>query len=72
MKQKRQMAMKCSNYVSSFPLVVVVVVGTAVTVVLVATAVVVVVATVAVAACDPVNVGPVQFLCATVAIVVYF
>lgn len=71
MKQKRQMAMKCSNYVSSFPLVVVVV-GTAVTVVLVATAVVVVVATVAVAACDPANVGPVQFLCATVAIVVYF
>lgn len=65
MKQKRQMAMKCSNYVSSFSLVVaVVVVGTAV--------VVVVVATVAVAACDPVNVGPVQFLCATVAIVVYF
>lgn len=62
MKQKRQMAMKCSNYVSSFPFVVVVV----------ATAVVVVVATVAVAACDPVNVGPVQFLCATVAIVVYF
>lgn len=62
MKQKRQMAMKCSNYVSSFSLVVVVV----------ATAVVVVVATVAVAACDPVNVGPVQFLCATVAIVVYF
>lgn len=71
MKQKRQMAMKCSNYVSSFPLVVaVVVVGTAV--VVVPTVVVVVVATVAVAACDPVNVGPVQFLCATVAIVVYF
>lgn len=70
MKQKRQMAMKCSNYVSSFSLVVaVVVVGTAVVVV---PTVVVVVPTVAVAACDPVNVGPVQFLCATVAIVVYF
>lgn len=69
MKQKRQMAMKCSNYVSSFPLAVVV--DTVAVVVVVVTAVVVV-ATVAVAACDPANVGPVQFLCATVAIVVYF